>query len=83
VLDNLQNCAYPKNRLPEQLRDPYQAVPNSLLVDALILERCNDASILFAARAGMVFERAVADFLATVCVTGNSLGCHKKYWGAM
>jgi hypothetical protein len=26
---------------------------------------------------------AVADHLATVCVTWNSVGCHKKYWGAM
>ena len=65
MLDNLQNCVYPKNRLPEQLRDPYQAVLNSLLVDGLILERCNDAFILFAARAGMVFQWGV--FAATRC----------------
>ena len=65
MLDNLQNCVYPNNRLPEQLRDCYQAVLNSLLVDGLILERCNDASIPSAARAGMVFEWGV--FGATRC----------------
>ena len=59
VLDNLQNCVYTKNRLPEQMRDPYQAVLNSLLVDGLILAIWNDAYIVFAARAGMVFEWAV------------------------
>ena len=59
VLDNLQNCVYPNKCLPEQLRDCYQAVLNSLLLDGSIVERCNDAFIPFAARAGMVLERGV------------------------
>ena len=62
MLDNLQNCVYPNNRLPEQLRDCYQAVLNSLLVDGLILKRCNDAFIPFAARAGTDRSEGLLDF---------------------
>ena len=67
MLDNLQNCVHPKNRLPEQLREPYQAVLNSLLVDGLILT----AFILFAARAGMVLPWGV--FAATWCSQAQPL----------